>query len=391
MMIDDEVMADKGFFIKLVNDEKGKGLFSNRAFKEGDVILEEKPVICCQFLWNSQFGYLACDNCLKPLETAEENVRRLTGNPNFVVPHKECCEVNKSLITECHQCGVKYCSVECQNEAFQRYHSTLCLQGKIKDESHPLNQLCETWKQMHYPPESASIMLLARMVAVVNQANDKEEALAMFSQFCHRTVSNDTHEIVHYLLGEKFVGQIDILQQMMKEALNTEYTAHWFTPDGFRSLLALVGTNGQGIGTSSFSRWVKNVSALELPKDERIYIDKLIERIYDAMDEAVGPFLNNEGSGLYVLQSSVNHSCIPNAVVEFPYSNNTLVLKAIRNIKVGEEICTSYLDECQLERSRHSRQQALSSLYLFVCHCDKCQAQANDPDVTSDEEESDED
>lgn len=100
--------------------------------------------------------------------------------------------------------------------------------------------------------------------------------------------------------------------------------------------------------------------------------------------------MNNEGSGLYVLQSSVNHSCVPNAVVEFPYSNNTLVLKAIRDIKVGEEICTSYLDECQLERSRHSRQQALSSLYLFVCHCDKCQAQANDPDVTSDEE-SDED
>ena len=99
---------------------QGKGLFSNRAFKEGDVILEEKPVICCQFLWNSQFGYLACDNCLKPLETAEENVHRLTGNPNFVVPHKECCEVNKSLITECHQCGVKYCSIECQNEAFQR-------------------------------------------------------------------------------------------------------------------------------------------------------------------------------------------------------------------------------------------------------------------------------
>lgn len=109
---------------------------------------------------------------------------------------------------------------------FFRYHSTLCLQGRVKDESHPLNQLCETWKQMHYPPESASIMLLARMVAIVNQANDKEEASAMFLQFCHRTVSNDTHEIVHYLLGEKFVGQIDILQQMMKEALNTEYTAH---------------------------------------------------------------------------------------------------------------------------------------------------------------------
>lgn len=101
----------------------------------------------------------------------------------------------------------------------------------------------------------------------------------------------------------------------------------------------------------------------------------------------VGSFLNNEGSGLYILQSAVNHSCVPNAIVEFPYSNNTLVLRAIRDIQVEEEICTSYLEECELERSRYSRQKALSSLYLFVCRCDKCQSQTNDPDVTSDEEE----
>lgn len=62
-------------------------------------------------------------------------------------------------------------------------------------------------------------------------------------------------------------------------------TSQWFTPDGFRSLLALVGTNGQGIGTSAFSRWVKNVSALDLPNEQRIQVDKLIDRIYDEMDE----------------------------------------------------------------------------------------------------------
>lgn len=190
----------------------------------------------------------------------------------------------------------------------------------------------------------------------------------------------------------------------------------WFTPEGFKSLLALVGTNGQGIGTSAFSRWVKNVSALELPRDERIQVDKLIERIYDDMEEgkllqnlymncksmnfillsflpllAVAFFLNNEGSGLYVLQSSVNHSCVPNAVVEFPYSNNILVLKAIRDIHPEEEICISYLDECCLERSRHSRQKALSSLYLFHCYCNKCLSQANDLDLTSEDEVDDND
>lgn len=95
----------------------------------------------------------------------------------------------------------------------------------MKDESHSLTQLNETWKQMHYPPETATVMLLARMVALVNQANNKQEVLSIFSQFCHRT-TNDTHEIAHNLLGEKFVGQIDVLRQMMQTTLNTEYTAH---------------------------------------------------------------------------------------------------------------------------------------------------------------------
>lgn len=371
--------------IRLINGEKGKGLFAVRSFKDGDTILEEKPIICCQFAWNLDYGYLACDNCLKPLETAEENVRRLSGNSTIILPHPECCETKKDAITECPQCGTKYCSIECQNEANARYHSSICLQSREKDESHPLVQLMETWKQMHYPPETATVMLLVKMVAMVNQASNKEEVLSTFSQFCHRTV-NDTDEIAHKLLREKFIGQIDMLRKMMQRTINTEFTQHWFTPEGFKSLLALVGTNGQGIGTSAFSRWVKNVSALELPRVERIQVDKLIDRIYDEMEEVVDVFLNNEGSGLYVLQSSINHSCVPNAIVEFPYSNNVLVLKAIRDIHPEEEIYISYLDERFLERSRHSRQQALSSLYLFHCYCTKCVSQADDPDLTSEDE-----
>ena len=65
----------------------------------------------------------------------------------------------------------------------------------------------------------------------------------------------------------------------------------WFTPEGFKSLLALVGTNGQGIGTSAFSRWVRNVSALDLPNDQRMQVDKLIDRIYDDMEDGISFFL----------------------------------------------------------------------------------------------------
>ncbi|KAK0161251.1 hypothetical protein PV327_009741 [Microctonus hyperodae] len=383
-------MEDCGYEIRIINDEKGKGLFARRSFKEGDIIFEEKPIVCCQFAWNADYKYLACDNCMCPLENAEENARRLTGKTNLILPYAECCETKKELITECSLCGTKYCSNECLNDAMKKYHKTLCVQSRDKNDSHPLMQLKETWKQVHYPPETATIMLWARMIAYVNQADDKNLAQSLFNQFCHRTVNED-HEIAHKLLGEKFVGQIDVLRQSMENAMNIENTPNWFTPEGFRSLLALVGTNGQGIGTSAFSRWVKNVSALELPEEQRIQIDKFIDRIYDDMEEVVGTFLNNEGTGLYILQSSINHSCNPNAIVEFPYSNSTLIIKATRDIQFNDEICIGYLEECELERSRHSRQKALSSLYLFICRCDKCNSQADEDDVTSEEEDFDQD
>lgn len=105
-----------------------------------------------------------------------------------------------------------------------RYHSTLCLHTRESCESHPLVQLNETWKQMHYPPESGTIMLPARMVALVNQASNKESVLSTFSQFCNYAV-NDIHQITHKLLEEKFIGQIDVLREMMQKALNVEYTA----------------------------------------------------------------------------------------------------------------------------------------------------------------------
>ncbi|EZA59880.1 hypothetical protein DMN91_001430 [Ooceraea biroi] len=383
-----DVSVQNDFIIKMIDHEKGKGMFANRPIKEGDVILTENPIVSCQFSWNLEYGYLTCDYCMAPLETAEENVQRLAGNCEMFLPHMGCCKTDKSSITECLACGVKYCSLNCQNEAFKRYHSTLCLQSRNVDTNHPLVQLNEMWKRMHYPPETATVMLLARMVAMVNQADNKEEVLATFSQFRHHT-TNETHEIAHNLLGEKFAGQIDILRQKMQEALNVEHVAHWFTPDGFRSLLALIGTNAQGIGTNAFSRWVKNVLDSKLPEEEQRNVEQLIDVLYDDMDKVVGAFLNNEGSGLYVLQSSVNHSCAPNAIVEFPYSNYALVLRARRDILIGEEICISYLDDCNMASSRHTRQKALRSLYLFVCNCEKCQAQANDPDVTSDEEEDD--
>uniref|UniRef100_A0A4W2HES2 Protein-lysine N-trimethyltransferase SMYD5 n=1 Tax=Bos indicus x Bos taurus TaxID=30522 RepID=A0A4W2HES2_BOBOX len=331
----------------------------------------------------------ACDHCLRALEKAEENAQRLTGKPGQVLPHPELCTVRQDLHQSCPHCRVTYCSAECRLAAAEQYHQILCPGPSQDDPAHPLNKLQEAWRSVHYPPETASIMLMARMVATVKQAKDKDRWIRLFSQFCNKT-ANEEEEIVHKLLGDKFKGQLELLRRLFTEALYEEALSQWFTPDGFRSLFALVGTNGQGIGTSSLSQWVHACDALELKPEDREQLDAFIDQLYKDIEAATGEFLNCEGSGLFVLQSCCNHSCVPNAETSFPENNFLLHVTALEDIKPGEEICISYLDCCQRERSRHSRHKILRENYLFVCSCPKCLAEADEPNMTSEEEEEEE-
>lgn len=374
-------METQGYVVRHIDQFKGQGLFATRNYNTGDVIFEEIPLVCCQFSWNAAYGYRACDHCMRPLETAEENVRRLTRK-EIQLPYPELGSTDKTQHSDCPSCGVTYCSAKCRELASQQYHQLLCYNS-----DHPLNSLVETWKQMHYPPETTSIMLICRIIASVEQAADKEAAVNTVMQFCHKTV-NEEEEITHKLLGPQFADKLELLRTLLARALPV--TSHWLTsPEDFRTLIALVGLNGQGVGTSVFSEWVKKITELNLPESEKQNLDLLVEQIYDDMDSVVGTFLNNEGSALYALQRYVNHSCEPNASPHFLHSDFTLSMMAIRNIEAGEEICISYLDECILERSRHTRQKILRENYIFTCHCNRCIQQSDEPDQTSDDDSAD--
>uniref|UniRef100_A0A8B9JBW9 Protein-lysine N-trimethyltransferase SMYD5 n=1 Tax=Astyanax mexicanus TaxID=7994 RepID=A0A8B9JBW9_ASTMX len=291
-----------------------------------------------------------------------------------------------SFVDVCFLLQVMYCSSECKQAAWEKYHQALCLGPSREDPDHPINKLQDAWRSAHYPPETSSIMLMARMVAIVKQAQDKGRWQRLFSHFCSRA-ANEQEEIAHKLLGEKFQGQLALLRNLFTTALYDDHLSQWFTPEGFRSLFALVGTNGQGIGTSSLSQWVHACDALELPRQQREQLDAFIDQLYKDIDKETGDFLNCEGSGLYLLQSSCNHSCVPNAEASFPDNNFLLHLSALSDISPGEEICISYLDCCQRDRSRHSRHKILRENYLFVCSCQKCMSQMDDADVTSEEED----
>lgn len=372
--------------IRQIDDTKGKGLFAVKDIKKGDVLFEERPIVSSQFLWNELYKYTACEYCLKSLETAEQQCQRLTENPVFTLPFPECCEAKVDKYVVCPQCQVVYCCEECRTAAWTEYHRTLCMGPSRQDGDHPLARLCEAWRNTHYPPETSSIMLLAKMIAMVKQSDDKLSVISMFSQFVNLPV-NKEEEMAHKLLGENFQHPLELLRQMLAESLFEESVQQWYTPEGFRSLFALVGMNGQGIGSSAISVWAKNCEKLPLPEDEKQKLDSFIDQVYEDLDRVSGTFLDCEGSGLYRLQSACNHSCLPNAEITFPHNNHCLVLEATEDIKMGEEICICYLSGCDISRSRHSRQKILRENYVFHCGCPRCLAEADDEDVTSEEEE----
>ena len=102
-------MCEAHLLIKQASPDKGKGLFASKNFNEGEVIFEEKPLVCSQFLWNSMYKYTACGGCMKSLETAEQMARRLTGNASLELPYaSKCCEITLlgQTIVNCHRCQV---------------------------------------------------------------------------------------------------------------------------------------------------------------------------------------------------------------------------------------------------------------------------------------------
>eukprot|EP01137_Pigoraptor_chileana_P021757 Opistho-2@85852 len=422
--------------VRHINDVKGRGLFALRDFKEGEDIFTEQPLVSAQFLWNELYGYAACHHCMRSLESPARMAERLSGIKGVRLPFNDRLRDDEGVsFVRCENCEAPFCSAACKTYADAHYHRLLCVKGLCapdrmaavalatseraaaepsgKDKGSkkgkkaprmkasetgsvedPLAALQDAWRLCHYPPENASVMLLARIVASVKQGlNDGlplQEAMLPFS-FFHKSYRDNTRQLSHKLVDEKFEKDIGVLAALFKQALYDERLLPWFTVDGFRTLLALVGMNGQGIGTSSLNVHCRRLQALALDEKERGELDGAIDALYDAIEDVSGDFDECQGSGLYAIQSTCNHSCSPNAVPQFKSGDTTLTMIALRDIAAGEEVCISYLDECERRRKAIVRREHLLENYLFHCDCVRCVAADNGVDESDSDSDSDAD
>jgi len=229
----------------------------------------------------------------------------------------------------------------------------------------------------------------------------KKNLLEALSILKADTVNSD-YGFMHKILRDDFQAQLHQLATVLStdfQFLQPEVDPFLVSAEWLTKVFTMIGLNGQGVGGSPFNRYVtnfqkENQSGSSENAEASSPADSAIDELYQLLDDAVGlEFLNSEGTGLYALQSVCNHSCEPNAKIEFPFNNAVVALVATRKIEQGEEVTISYLDECQLSRSRHSRRRALMENYLFACECSKCLKEAFEGqlDVTSSEEEDEDD
>lgn len=83
---------------------------------------------------------------------------------------------------------------------------------------------------------------------------------------------------------------------------------------------------------------------------------------------------STRGQGVYTVGCLFNHSCRPNLQVLYSDAGDELLsVRALRDIKPGEELLISYIDE---SLPYPERQQELYEHYLFTCRCPKCEEEA---------------
>lgn len=332
--------------------ERGRALIATKPVKTDQVLFSERPLVCCQFSWNRYYGFAACDYCLSPLETVEENARRLLSDQSFQLPCIDGVDCPPPVqISRCPSCLVAYCSEACRAASANEYHFFVCPAACPKsatgDVENVFEKLDYEWRNSHLPPETGTVMLLVRMAAIHFNAYFNKDArsthivaaLARFvsalsvettasisavGDFIAGSSSDTTTTLTHKMMGPRFQGSLsrlhalflDVLVEMARrvgfvadgnlaEVLRSIGLQSMLLEYGFCSAMCLIGRNGQGIGTSVLGQWGKAAEVAVAGKgDLEENLSNFLDSLYEKLEDTAGEFLDNEGVGLYEKQST---------------------------------------------------------------------------------------
>ncbi|XP_008311167.1 N-lysine methyltransferase SMYD2-B [Cynoglossus semilaevis] len=83
--------------------------------------------------------------------------------------------------------------------------------------------------------------------------------------------------------------------------------------------------------------------------------------------------LSHLGTAVYPDVALINHSCLPSVIVT--YKGTSAEIRAVQNMKPGDEVLISYIDLLYPTDDRNNR---LRESYYFSCDCQECKTKSKD-------------
>lgn len=389
-----------GIEVKYIGYEKGKGVFATRDFKYGDVIFKEKPlcsqqkVMCFSLDKNNivKKKITTCDYCLKsniPFTSLEEQLKTAMDEEEYLkfmpnIEYKSC--------DSCYE--VNYCSAECKEKAWRKYHQLLCTHNKdVKksEDEHPFILL----ERMACLQKRTNPLLIAKMFAeIINvgiAAREKQKQLNPFQLMKH-----SAHQYARFVSNEEEHERDTLAVQLIKETIQSNFERYhsdsyqqersfW---DEFMDLVINIQLyrlyNGLILRNAST---IHPISPLHQMIDNHEHIVQQLFKVIQlesnnkqSLIEHMNDNYTITATGLFTIHNSMNHCCVPNATSLTNDLDDIITVVCTKpSIKQGDEISISYIDEVTTIENLEKRRQMLYERYVFVCQCSLCSMQEQIP------------
>ncbi|KAL5209790.1 hypothetical protein ABZP36_005413 [Zizania latifolia] len=148
-----------------------------------------------------------------------------------------------------------------------------------------------------------------------------------------------------------------------EQAIPSSGTDNYNLVDALESHISEVDKNQLELYAQMANLVQRILPSLELDLKEIAHtFSKIACNVFTICDPQLRPL----GTGLYLVISTINHSCVPNAVVIF--EGRTAYVRAVQPIAKNEEVSISYIETAATTVKR----QDYLKPYYFTCTCPRC-------------------
>jgi hypothetical protein len=313
------------------SSENEVGIFASTEFQTGDMIFKEECVISAL-----RSGFDSCSHCLGSLE----NVKK-----PLTCPH-------------CH--NATFCSNICMNTANLEYHRFLCPGNSLNPGAKEFSDYCKK-KGLLYP------MMVAKFISkmIYKQTILEQEKVANGGPEKASEEWDHLERLVYFpdVMSAGAKTESDLLKKALKQI--APGADEFLSVERYMAIKSAMIHNSYGLGSSTQT-------------NEK-------GKVVEPVPRSSSSFGRVQGTGLYFFSAHLRHSCDPNVKVHFEYykkdensSSKTstssghphLVLKALRQIKPGEELMVSFIP--QSKTTVKGDRIKLLDQWKVSCECSKC-------------------